>query len=131
GTHTYGVAMATVVNEQLDDIKLEAMPTSGQIENMRLLQSGEVQIGLAGSDTGYDLYHGIRRYEGQAWKDLRLVWPLFSSFQHIIVLERSPFQSIEDLRGKHLGISNPGSAGYYFSVDYLRSQGLNEGDYIE
>lgn len=131
GSHSYGMAVATIVNPLVPSIKLEAMPSSGVVENIRSLEAGEIEIGVVTNDLGYDFYKGRGRYEGKPFPDLRLMWPIFVSHQHIIVKADSPIMTIEDLKGKDVGVGNPGSAGYYLITHLLRAHGLQEGDYRE
>jgi len=131
GTYNHGLGMSTVVNSELKGYKLEALPTSGAVESARMLENKEVEIACLGVDIVFDQYNGLGRYEGKAWKEARLLFPQFGTYVNIVVPVKSPIKSFADMKGKKVGVGNPGSAGYYLITHILRSQGLNEGDYVE
>lgn len=131
GTYNHGLALCTVSNPDLKEFQLEALPTSGVVESARMLRKGEVEIASLGSDVTFDLYKGLGRNKGNAWQDARLLFPQFGTYVNIIVPKNSPIKSFADMKGKKIGVGNPGSAGYYLITHILRAHGLNEGDYKE
>ena len=129
GAHNSGLAMAAAANVGQSKYKIDALPTSGQIETANMLRDGEVEIGCFGIDVAYELYYGTDRYDNDEWKDLRMLFPQFATYVNIIVPKNSPIQSIEDMRGKKVGLSNPGSAGFTMIRQILEAHGLKDGDY--
>ena len=83
GTYNHGLALCTVSNPDLKEFQLEALPTSGVVESARMLRKGEVEMASLGSDVTFDLYNGLGRNKGNAWKDARLLFPQFGDIcQH-------------------------------------------------
>jgi TRAP transporter TAXI family solute receptor len=131
GTYNNCLAMASAANMSLTKYRVEALPTSGAVESARMLQDNEVEIVSIGIDTAFDLYNGKGRYENKRWTALRMMFPQFGTYVNIIVPKNSSINSWNDMRGKRIGVGNPGSNGYYLLTHMLRAHGLKEGDYTE
>ena len=131
GVYNAGLAMASAANAGQRAYKVEALPTSGQMENANMLFNEEAEIAVLGTDILVEYYNGLVRFENQAWDGLRSMFPLYSSFCYIIVPENSSIQTWADMKGKKVGVGNPGSSGYFLVKNILAAHGLNEGDYTE
>lgn len=131
GTYNSGLAVATAANLGMDKYKVEALPTSGVIESARMLRDDEVEIATLGNDVIFELANGTGRFDGQGLEDACVILPQFATYVNIIVPAKSDIKSIEDMKGKRIGVGNPGSNGYNLITHILRAHGLNEGDYEE
>ena len=131
GTYNSGLAVATAANLGMDTYKVEALPTSGVIESARMLRDDEVEIATLGNDVVFELANSKGRFDGQGTDDVSVILPQFATYVNIVVPAKSNIKSIEDMKGKKIGVGNPGSAGYNLITHILRAHGLNEGDYEE
>lgn len=131
GTYNNGLAFASATNLGLTDYKLEALPTSGAVESARMLLDKEVEMACMGNDALFDIHNGRGRYEGKGSKEIRLMFPQFINYVNIAVPKNSSINSFDDMKGKRVGVGNPGSAGYYLITHMMRAHGLSEKDYME
>jgi TRAP transporter TAXI family solute receptor len=131
GTYNSGLAVATAANLGMDTYKVEALPTSGVIESARMLRDGEAEIATLGNDVVFELANAKGRFEGEGLDDVSVILPQFATYVNIVVPAKSDIKTIEDMKGKKIGVGNPGSAGYNLITHILRAHGLNEGDYEE
>lgn len=131
GTYNSGLAVATAANLGMDTYKVEALPTSGVIESARMLRDGEAEIATLGNDVIFELANARGMFEGDGLEDTCVILPQFATYVNIIVPAKSDIKSIEDMKGKKIGVGNPGSNGYNLITHILRAHGLNEGDYEE
>jgi TRAP transporter TAXI family solute receptor len=101
GTLTYavGAAVAKVLNEA-GGIQARVQPSSGTGSGMPLVNSGEIDLGLANTLELYDAYHGAGTFNGRpANKNLRAIAVIFPIKVGLFVRNDSPIKSIKDMKG--------------------------------
>lgn len=101
GTLTYavGAAVAKVLNEK-GGIQARVQPSSGTGSGMPLVNSGEIDLGLANTLELYDAYHGVGTFEGRpANKNLRTIAVIFPIKVGLFVRNDSPIKTVKDMKG--------------------------------
>jgi TRAP transporter TAXI family solute receptor len=93
----------------MPDVRIEQVDTRGSLGNIGALQDGTVDVGLAQAGIAYMAYNGRLRESGQAMRGLRGIAILNSSAVHLLVGPGSPIRSIDELRGRRVGIGPDGS----------------------
>jgi TRAP transporter TAXI family solute receptor len=102
----FGSAMQQVLAAKYPDLTFENTATSGSVENVRLLHSGEVDAAIFQvSAATAGALDGTGRFEGEEpYDDIRAIGTLFDFKYSIIVPAQSDIQTIEDLKGKTIAI---------------------------
>jgi len=100
--------------------------STGSQENIRMIQNGTVQFGVAMTDVEEAAFKGIREFEG-APVEICHVMGGYSTMLHMFVAEDSPINSIGDLKGKKLAVSKGAMAQYYMPM-LLEAYGLTKED---
>ena len=108
GSQTTIAAMASVVTRNTD-LNLVEQVTAGPVENMRLLQQGEIEIGQLPSGVAYDGFHGKRQYAAQGRTDIQGLFTLYPANMTFAVAADSGMRTVQDLKGKRIAIGPPGS----------------------
>ena len=91
--------------------------SGGGIENLRLLQAGEYQLGWAESNVAHASYNGKKIFEkAGANKNLRYMYSLWPGVFQPLVHKNSDIKTFYDLRGRSL---SPGSAGSGNELGYI------------
>lgn len=108
--HTNAVALSQTINEFVDEIDTRAEPTGGSVHNIRLMQSGEAELGIVSADTMYDALNGEGDFEGQAHEDMSIIVSGHTSYTQITAPENSSIESIADLEGKRVAWRLQGSS---------------------
>lgn len=126
--YMYAVAVATVVNEDSEDLKITPFPSAGVVENDRLLRGDEAQLILHTGGEAYDSYRGEGRYPSAA-TDLRAILPIYASLVQIVVPADAEAARPGDLKGKRVGLGEPGSAANTYVRQALEAEGVMDGDY--
>jgi TRAP transporter TAXI family solute receptor len=101
GTLTYavGAAVAKVLNEA-GGIQARVQPSSGTGAGIPLVNSGEIDLGLANTLELYDAYHGAGTFDGRpANKNLRTIAVIFPIKVGLFVRNDSPIKTIKDMKG--------------------------------
>jgi len=105
--YAFGEAYARVVAEAEPRLHITVVETEGTIENMRLLQSGEVDLALGQTDV-------------DAGSQIRTVAFLYPELFHLAVRVGLDVQSPADLKGLRVA-TPPESSGSYNSFQFVMS----------
>jgi len=102
-----GTAMADVINRSDLGIKASAQGTAASVENLRLVGTGAIPLGLCGSDAAYNGFNGLREFQ-QAYPDVRVALSTYQMALHILTRSDSGIKSLSDLKGKKIAVGAPG-----------------------
>ena len=100
--------------------------STGSQENLRMIQNGTVNFGIAMSDTEEAAFNGTREFEGSKI-DICHVMGGYTTMLHMMVAKNSDINSIGDLKGKKLAVAKGVMAQYYMPI-LLEAYGLTESD---
>ncbi len=102
-----GGAMAEVISNHVEGVRCDSESTSGSVENIRLVGNRESDLGMVTENAAYKGVRGedpfARPYPVQA------LFSMYSAPLHIITVQGSGIDSIQDLAGKRVSIDAPGS----------------------
>ncbi|MDX2481103.1 MAG: TAXI family TRAP transporter solute-binding subunit [Desulfuromusa sp.] len=114
-----GQAVATLVNNHTDGLKMVPVVTGGSVQNPRLVNSGEVDIAITNNNLSVLANKGVAMYAKQGKMDLKAVGSLHFSVLHMVVVENSSIQSIPDLKGKRVAVGPAGGGTLQFLKQVL------------
>lgn len=115
---------STIFGEIMDGCSLNVQTTAGSAENIRLVNRGETDMGLANGSELYWAWNGESVFDGQNIKDIRIVGFGWTNVYHCVVLEDSGINYFEDFKGKNLGVGPQGSAAAIFNELLLGEAGV-------
>src|SRR5437762_7415679 len=106
-----------------------AQATPGSIENLRLINSGQIESGFAQADLAGWAYHGSKIFaEAGPQRQLRTIASLFPEAAHLVVRADSPIHKLADLKGKRVSLGESGSGTAADAVVFLSTAGFREKD---
>src|SRR6266851_6769686 len=106
-----------------------AQATPGSIENLRLINGGQLESGFAQADLAGWAYTGVNVFaEAGPLRGLRAIASLFPEAAHLVVLAESPIHSLADLKGKRVSVGEAGSGTAADATVLLAAAGLGEDD---
>ncbi len=117
--YTFGVGAGTLVSDKTN-MQFTVESTKASVENMRLLTSGDIEVGLASFPTSLKAHLGAAPFDAK--QDVNVLFQMYDNPVHIIVMADSPYQTLEDLKGKKISIGQPGSGNA--EVVYAFLEGL-------
>jgi TRAP transporter TAXI family solute receptor len=122
GFPLYGGVVAELINETDPTLAVETRNTKGSTENVPLLESGGIDIGLVQGEVAHEALNGI----GRAPAAIGIVAAMYATAGMFVVRADSPYRSIGDLRGKPIAFGAQGSGLVILSRYVLDGMGLDQ-----
>ena len=124
--YTWSAGIADVINNNVEGVSLTAEETKGYVANIKLLQNNELEISMATTLSSYQAYAAEGPYKGTE-KGKILSWMGIAPVaMHIITLEDSGINSMEDLKGKRVGMGQPGGVSMLDADAMIDTRGKKE-----
>lgn len=129
GVYLIAGAVSNVVNTHPDcaDLQATAQTTGGGVENTRLTETGETDMGLSPTATVYQAYQGLGPFADEdPYQNLRAVFPIVPSHVQIFTYDED-IEEVADLAGRVVNIGPPGSSSAAASEAVLKAAGIWDG----
>ncbi len=107
-----GGAICRLVNKTRKEhgIRCSVESTGGSVYNLNAIRTGELDMGVAQSDTQFYAYNGTGSFADQGPdKDLRAVFSVHPEPFTVVARADAGIKNFQDLKGKRVNIGNPGS----------------------
>jgi len=102
-----------------------AQSSNASVANATGVQSGQMESGLAIAGIVHTAYNGQGRFKGKAKYDkLRVIANLYPEELHLVLPEGSNLNSLQDLKGKRIGIGQAGSGTQVAILSLLEAFGI-------
>ncbi len=124
-----GGALAQMLSNYVPDLIVTAQTGNASIANCNLIGRGQIETGFSQANTTYWCYTatGILK-DTQPIKNLRGIASLYPETIHIIATKASGIKTIEDLKGKRVGVGAPNSGTAADAEIILNAHGLTFDD---
>jgi hypothetical protein len=123
GFPLYGNAFAEIMNAADPTLMIEPRNTKGSNENIPLLESGQIDIGLVAGEPSYEAFMGLG---GRPKTSAKILTAMYSSPGMFVVRADSPYKTIRDLVGKPVAFGAKGSGLPILSRYMLDGLGLKQ-----
>ncbi|MCT4619160.1 MAG: TAXI family TRAP transporter solute-binding subunit [Marinisporobacter sp.] len=118
-----GAAITAIITKYIPEVNAMAEPTSGAIENLKLLKNNKVDFALVASNTAYAAYKGEKPFNGE-YENLRVAAALYPEVFQFVVLKNSGMKSIYDLKGKRVVVGKMNSGTFRTAKELLKCHGI-------
>jgi uncharacterized protein len=122
GFPLYGNAFAEVMNAADPTLVIEPRNTKGSNENIPLLETGQLDIGLVAGEPAYEAFMGI----GRPRTNIKILTAIYSNPGMFVVRADSPYKTIHDLVGQPIAFGAKGSGLPILSRYMLDGLGLKQ-----
>ncbi len=122
GFPLYGNAFAEAMNAADPTLSIEPRNTKGSNENIPLLESDQLDMGLVAGEPSYEAFMGI----GRSATKLKILTAMYSSPGMFVVRADSPYKTIRDLVGQPVAFGAKGSGLPILSRYMLDGIGLKQ-----
>ena len=126
--YTWSAGIAEVINKNVEGVRVTAEETKGYVANIKLMQRDELEISMATSLSSYQAYAGTGPYEGSEKGEILSWMAIAPVAMHVITLKDGPVQSLEDLKGKRVGMGQPGGVSMLDADAMMTTLGLTPDD---
>ena len=123
-----GNIIASAVNSAVEThgIQARAESTVGSVFNINAIMTGTMEFGIAQSDKVYEAGKGLGEWEKTGrQEDLRAVFSMHAESIVLVAADDADIKTIQDLRGKRVGIGEPGSGSRQNAIYALENAGVD------
>lgn len=119
-----GTGIADVLNKNITGIQVTVEETAGAVENVRRIVAGDMEIGLTAAKTAIEAYEGTEMFKGKP-KSIAGWFSIENRYQTSIALRNSGIKTVQDLKGKRVGIGIQGSANFFDGKIWIEGHGVS------
>jgi TRAP transporter TAXI family solute receptor len=120
-----GGAMANVLTKYLPGVQATAEVTGGSVDNLKLIGTGQSEIGFTMADAALDALKGQDKFKS-AKVPLQSLLVLYPNRMHVVTVEGTGVDKIADLKGKRISTGSPGSATEVMAFRVMEAAGLDK-----
>jgi uncharacterized protein len=119
-----GGALAKVITEHIPNVEATAEMTGATGDNLKLLRSGQVDVGYVIGSTLLDAYRGEGTFRAFGRVPVRALAVLYLQPMHVVTLTRSGIARVADLRGRTVSVGVAGSGTEDIALRMMDAAGL-------
>jgi uncharacterized protein len=120
-----GGALANLLSKNLPNTQATAEVTGGSVDNLKLINSGQSEIGFSMADAALDAVNGVDKFKGSK-VPLRTLMVLYPNIMHVVSIEGTGVNTMADLKGKRVSTGSPGSATEVMAFRVIEAAGLDK-----
>jgi len=120
-----GGAIANVLSKKLPGLQATAEVTGGSVDNLKLIASGQSEIGFSMADAALDAQDGKDKFKSGK-VPLRTLLVLYPNRMHVVTVDGTKIEKMSDLKGKRVSTGAPGSATEVMAFRVIEAAGLDK-----
>ena len=121
----FGGGLARILTAHLPNTEWTAEVTGGSVDNFKLIHGEQADLGLSTVDSAYDAIKGQAVYQDTGPIKGCTLAVLYQSFVHVVALDGSGIERVEDMKGKRVSVGSAGSSTEGAADRILEAAGLN------
>lgn len=125
--YTWSAGIADVINKNVDGVQVTAEETKGYVANVKLLNSGDLEASMATTLSSFGAYKATGIYEGSKPGQILSWMSIAPVAMHVITLADGPVKTLADLKGKRVGMGQPGGVSMLDADALMAQLGLKSG----
>ncbi|MGE3845054.1 MAG: TAXI family TRAP transporter solute-binding subunit, partial [Vicinamibacterales bacterium] len=122
--YPYGGGLAKVISASIPGVEATAEATNASVDNLKLLQQGQVDIAFSLADTLSDAVGGKGPF-ASAKVPVQTLAVLYPNYTHLATVEGRGIERIADLKGKTVSTGSPSSGTEVIAVRMMQAAGLD------
>jgi TRAP transporter TAXI family solute receptor len=120
-----GGAIANVLSKALPNTQATAEVTGGSVDNLKLIASGQSELGFSMADAALDAFNGQDKFKSGK-VPLQTLLVVYPNRMHVVTVEGTGIEKMSDLKGKRVSTGSPGSATEVMAFRVLEAAGLDK-----
>jgi TRAP transporter TAXI family solute receptor len=120
-----GGGLANLISKNLPNTQATAEVTGGSVDNLKLIGSGQSELGFSMADAALDALNGEDKFKSGK-VPLRTLMVLYPNIMHVVTIEGTGIDKISDLKGKRVSTGSGGSATEVMAFRVIEAAGLDK-----
>jgi TRAP transporter TAXI family solute receptor len=120
-----GGAIANVLSKVLPNTQATAEVTGGSVDNLKLIASGQSEMGFSMADAALDAFKGEDKFKSGK-VPLQTLLVVYPNRMHVVTVDGTGIEKMSDLKGKRVSTGSPGSATEVMAFRVLEAAGLDK-----
>lgn len=120
-----GGAVASVLSKHLPGVQATAEVTGGSVDNLKLIGTGQSEIGFSMADAALDAAQGQDKFKSGK-VNLKTLMVLYPNRMHVVTIEGTGIEKMADLKGKRVSTGSPGGATEVMAFRVIEAAGLDK-----
>ena len=120
-----GGGFANILSKALPGVTATAEVTGGSVDNLKLIGTGKADLAFVQGDASWDAINGLDKFKSGKL-DIKALVVMYPNHMHVVTVEGTGINKIEDLKGKRISTGSPGSATEVFAFRVLEAAGLDK-----
>ncbi len=113
------------MSKNLPNTQATAQVTGGSVDNLKLIGSGQSEIGFSMADAALDAVNGEDKFKGSKVA-LQTLMVLYPNVMHVVTIEGTGITKMADLKGKRVSTGSAGSATEVMAFRVIEAAGLDK-----
>jgi TRAP transporter TAXI family solute receptor len=126
--YIYGGGISKLISSNIPNTVATAEVTPGAVDNVKMLQNNSLDFAFTKSDIAAEGIKGIGPFATTGKVPVRVIAYLYPDIAHVVVGANSGINKIEDMKGKRISTSAPGSGHELVALKILEAAGVNVKD---
>jgi hypothetical protein len=118
-----GGGFANILGKELPGVTATAQVTGGSVANLQLIAADKADIAFSQVDAAWDAIHGQDKFPQKL--PIRALVVMYPNHMHVVTVEGTGINKVEDMKGKRVSTGSPGSATEVYAIRVLEAAGLN------
>jgi TRAP transporter TAXI family solute receptor len=128
--YAMSAAISELAKERMPGLIISPMAVGGAVEGIKMMQNGELDIGMWHSGASYEAWRGEGAFAGQPVKELRAIGTFVQTKYHVVTRSDHNINKVEDLKGKKVNVGPRGGAIEVFCKQLFEGHGMMLDDVI-
>lgn len=120
----FATGISTYLTRAVPDINVSVAATGGSVENVRRVNAGEAEMGIAFASDLHEGFFGIDAFRGNPQTNIRAIGVVFTGVSHLVTFQEKGIRTVDDLAGKRVAVGTPGSGTFATAERVFRKLGV-------
>ncbi len=105
-----GGAISQIISDNSEGkVNITAQATGASVENINLLDLGDVDLILVQNDLTHYAVHGEEAFKGRQIDSIKVIARLYPETIHMVASKESGIKDVSEFKGKNISVGAPGS----------------------
>jgi TRAP transporter TAXI family solute receptor len=118
-----GGGFGNIIGKELPGYTATAQVTGGSVANLQLIATGKADLCFSQVDAAWDAINGQDKFPQKL--PIRALVVMYPNHMHVVTVEGTGVNKVEDMKGKRVSTGSPGSATEVYANRVLEAAGLN------